>query len=1497
MAVRDFASVWAKRPPQLLTPVPSMSKSPRLSLTQLEARDVPASLLWEGDLGVNWNAGTAGVATNWRDLDTNQQVKPQNGDTIVFDEFATEHVTTNDIVGLELEEIAFVLDTFMAEPYTITADSETLRLSSGVSYPLFTLNIGDPHRILAPLILTGDVTFSDLSFNDRGFEFGDIDLNGHAFDILYGSNTLELSGDISGDGSITITGGVDTVILGGDNTFTGVLSVNAELVATKPTNFGALGAGNETHVSSFVVPFGLAEDFGLFGGGALRFVHPVTVMTGTITLVDDATIMVAPGASAFLAGAVHGEFALTKSGAGTLVLSGSGSTFGGIGRDLEIDDGTVGLGGPDRIPDDVGVVIGNPATLALNGFDDTIRKIAGSIDAGKIDLGGGRLTLQGPAQEVYTGLIMGTGGITLNDGELRLQGSVANTYTGDTIVSGGVLTLDMPAGTNAFRGDLRVAGTGVVRLKQSDQIPDDVTVTTTTTGTFDLDGHDEAIGRLSGGNSSTTVMLGAGRLDLSFGGTVYNGVITGTGGLDVTGGVHTLAGTVANTFTGTTNVAGGTLRLNKTPGVNAIGGNLTAGNGGGADQVILLASNQLPNAATVFLNTSGVLDLNGFNETIAGLGSVAGGTVELGDGTLTLTVGNGPPIVGPINGTGGLTITGGVHDITGSTPNTFTGDTRVTGGTLRLGKDDGVNSVGGDVVITNTGTVRLLFTDEQIPDDATVQMFGAGVLDVDGNNETIGPLIGTATTTVTLGLGGGRLTLAVGNSFFDGVISGLGGLTIIGGEHTLSGAAANTFSEATNVEGGTLQLNKTPGVNAVGGDILMSGGGTARLLAPNQIRNTATVGVGTDGVLDLNGFDETVARLSGVAGATVDLGTGTLTLTGPVGQTFDGVITGGGGLTVAGGAHTLGGPSANTFTGTTRVTGGGLYLAKDDGVAAVSGEVVLSGGGLYLKANEQLPDDAVVTLEPDGVFNLADRIETIAALVGPDGTVDFDGELTVGGAQSATFGGVLAGDGAFVRTGTGTTTFTGDSPAFVGHAVVTSGTLIVDGTMPGATAGPTGGRFGGNGTVSTLVGTGGVIAPGTSVGRLTVTQVMSLGANATLEFELNGPTPGTGYDQIAVTGLMSLKGTLTILPGFVPALGDSFTLIDNDENDAVVGTFGGMPEGTVVKVAGFDYRISYAGGDGNDVVLTRVPLATGGTTLTAAGAGVGGAPRVQVFNADGTTRFDFFAFEESFRGGVEVAVGDVNADGTDDIVVAAGPGGAPRVRAFSGTDGSILMDFFAFDMTLRGGASVAVADLNADGFGDIVIGAGAGGAPHVRAVSGKDRSPMLDVFAYEPAFTGGVTVAAGDLDGDGVADIVTAPGAGGGPAIRAFNGTSGAQLLAFAAFDPALRIGFEVTTADVTGDGLDEIVVAPGAGGGPDVRAFDAKTGTQVKSFLPFDASFRGGVRLAGTGVGADGEDNLLFGTGPGVRGRLKLLDGGTAATLRDAALFDADFTGGVFVG
>ncbi len=346
-----------------------------------------------------------------------------------------------------------------------------------------------------------------------------------------------------------------------------------------------------------------------------------------------------------------------------------------------------------------------------------------------------------------------------------------------------------------------------------------------------------------------------------------------------------------------------------------------------------------------------------------------------------------------------------------------------------------------------------------------------------------------------------------------------------------------------------------------------------------------------------------------------------------------------------------------------------------------------------------------------------------------------------------------------------------------------------------------------------------------------------------------------------------------------------------------------------------------------DVLEQRLMLAVTDPRILAVGSDFGTIANLGVYEGTtggrpGTLNFEFNPYPDvpNFAGGVRTAVGyqiDITGTATFPVVIVApGPGlfipnpNAPGpVRVFAAVNGTLVTgrNVVAGELITSvnpypgfgGGIFVGAADFDRDGFHEVITGADQGGGPHVRIIS---ISPFLafpllfDQFVYDPGFRGGVRVAAGDVGTfdvnglyapvlDGVPDLITAAGPGGGPHIRVFNGVNGLQFPgppgSFFAYGPSFGGGVFVAAGDFNtpfATSVAEVVTGAGAGGGPHVRiiplagqnpndpAFD------LFSQFVFEFTFDGGVRVATAylttdlnGV-PDGQAELIVGRGRGSR-------------------------------
>ncbi len=289
---------------------------------------------------------------------------------------------------------------------------------------------------------------------------------------------------------------------------------------------------------------------------------------------------------------------------------------------------------------------------------------------------------------------------------------------------------------------------------------------------------------------------------------------------------------------------------------------------------------------------------------------------------------------------------------------------------------------------------------------------------------------------------------------------------------------------------------------------------------------------------------------------------------------------------------------------------------------------------------------------------------------------------------------------------------------------------------------------------------------------------------------------------------------------------------------------------------------------GVNVASGRIDGEPGDEIITGPGPGAVFGPQVRAFTSSGTavTGASFLAYGTN-RWGVNVSAGDLDGDGSDEFVTGAGPGEVfgPHVRAFSYDSGTISsvpgVSYFAYG-TPKWGVNVTCGDIDGDGFDEIITGAGPGAVygPHVRGWN-VDGGPAVSISAVSFLAYGtnkyGVNVACGDLDGDGIDEIITGAGPGVvfGPHVRGWNVDGGTVTplpgISFFAYDTS-EYGVEVGAGDLDGDLVDEILTGQGPGPGftARVRGWDYD-GTAISAmgevdFLAYPASEVGyGAKVA----------------------------------------------------
>jgi len=262
-------------------------------------------------------------------------------------------------------------------------------------------------------------------------------------------------------------------------------------------------------------------------------------------------------------------------------------------------------------------------------------------------------------------------------------------------------------------------------------------------------------------------------------------------------------------------------------------------------------------------------------------------------------------------------------------------------------------------------------------------------------------------------------------------------------------------------------------------------------------------------------------------------------------------------------------------------------------------------------------------------------------------------------------------------------------------------------------------------------------------------------------------------------------------------------------------------------------------------------------------------PEILLMDADGKLKNVFLAYNANFTGGVNIAVGDVDGDGQDEIVTAPMAGGGPHIRVFT-KSGDLVSEFFAYDASFTGGVNVAVGDVDGDGQDEIVTAPMAGGGPHIRVFT-KSGNLISEFFAYDASFDGGVNVALGDVNNDKADEIVLAPMGKHVAEIKIFN-YKNIRKASWLAYDANMKSGVNISIADVNNDNWSEIVTVPAKDYAPQVKMFNMR-GRLKSEFLAFNSYLTRGVKVLAADISGDSLPEVLLLPTKGSAALLKVYD------------------------
>ncbi len=881
------------------------------------------------------------------------------------------------------------------------------------------------------------------------------------------SQAITIAGAMSGAGGVT-SSGPGTLLLSGNNTFTGAVNVNAGGVlniqnstATGTVAGGVVVASGSALQMQNNITVGAEaltlNGTGISSDGALRNVSDINTWGGAITLSTNPVILQSDAGLLTLSGAIaNGANLLTVQGAGNVTMSGvigagaGGVTMSGGGTltlsgantytgPTSVNSGTLAAGVITKaFGNATNVTIANTsgATLDITGFNNTIGSLTGGgASGGAVVLGGGAVLTVGNATSpaAFAGVISGTGGILkVGAGTLSLSGG--NTYSGSTTINVGTIS----AASSSALGDGSATNTLIF-----------------TGGTL------LAAGTISSPATRSVTMTNTGIINNNGNSVTIAGAIGGANGL-TSNGAGTLALTGANTYSGATTISAGTLNANSSAAIGDGSATNTLTFTGGTFQ----AGGTITSPATrkVTMTNTGIIDNNGDSVTFAGVISGAGGLTENSGGVIIL-----------------------------SGANTYTGPTTINAGTLAAGIITNAFGNGSNVTIANAP---------------------GATIDITGFSNSIGSLTGGGASGGTVILGGGAI-LTVGNATspaaYAGTLTGTGGFKKVGaGIITLTGV--NTYSGSTTVNVGTLNANSSSALgDGSATNTLVFTGGTLQAGGSITSPSTRTVTLTNTAIIDNNGQAISIAGVMSGGGGITKNGAGTLTLTGT--NTYTGATTVNVGTLVAGAATSSFGTNsavsfANTLGAVMDVSSFNTTIGSITGGGGTGGNITLGGSTLTSGGNNASPAAYAGSISGTGsLIKVGAGNITLSGANSYSGTTSINaGTFTVNGSLAATSAVTVAAGATLAGTGT----IAGAVDASAAGAIISpgsggAGTLTI--TQSGGTALNLGAasvlKFD-IGTVSDQVVLSGASSNLTLAGTLNITQVAGFAAGTYTLFTYTG---------------------------------------------------------------------------------------------------------------------------------------------------------------------------------------------------------------------------------------------------------------------------------------------------------------------------------------------------------------------------------------------------------